>query len=765
MTMKNYGKKYTILILEEMPKEGVVGNAISRLMNELESNGAKVIVATSFDDCYSMLYANTAIDCLMLTSSMSGSQLDENERFYVLIDKLNKRQENVPVFLLAERKKITLSVTRDLMEKVDEFAWILEDTPDFIAGRAIAAMSRYRERQLPPLMSALMKYDDVHEYSWAAPGHQGGVGFTKTPAGQRFYSYYGEGIFRTDMGIERGNLGSLLDHTGAFGDSEKYAARVFGADQSYSLVTGTSGANRTIMQACMNADELVIVDRNCHKSIEQGLMLSGALPVYMVPTRNRYGIIGPIYPKQMEPESLVANAKKSTLTKADAENRAVYAVVTNCTYDGLCYNAKRAQDILFKSSDRIHFDEAWYGYARFNPIYDGYFAMRGEPEKNNQGPTVFATHSTHKLLNALSQASWLHVRNGKSAIDFQRFNQAYMMHATTSPLYAISASNDIAVSQMDGNKGLSLTTEVIREAVDFRQAMAKLFNEYQADGDWFFKPWNADKVTDPQSNKTYGFEEAPAELLVSCQDCWKMDPKDSWHGFHDMPEDWCLLDPIKVSILAPGMGDDGHLLASGVPAALVTMYLGRYGIIPTRTTDFQVMFLFSMGITKGKWATLVNTLLSFKRHYDANSPLSKVLPALVDNYADIYGELGLKELGDKMFSYLKKHNPSEKLNAAYSNLPEAVITPRKAFQAIVANNVEMVASNELAGRVAANAVIPYPPGIPMLMSGENFGDNSSPQIKYLQSLEVWDKAFPGFEHETEGTEVENGVYHVLCLKD
>ena len=141
------------------------------------------------------------------------------------------------------------------------------------------------------------------------------------------------------------------------------------------------------------------------------------------------------------------------------------------------------------------------------------------------------------------------------------------------------------------------------------------------------------------------------------------------------------------------------------------------------------------------------------------------MPALVDNYADIYGELGLKDLGDKMFSYLKKHNPSEKLNAAYSNLPEAVITPRKAFQAIVANNVEMVASNKLVGRVAANAVIPYPPGIPMLMSGENFGDNSSPQIKYLQSLEVWDKAFPGFEHETEGTEVENGVYHVLCLKD
>ncbi|WP_434355979.1 arginine decarboxylase [Parasalinivibrio latis] len=763
--MRTYGKKYTVLILEESPKGGVVGNAIQRLVDELEDNGTKVIRATSFDDCYSILFANTAIDCMMLTSSMSGSQSEENERFYVLIEKLNRRQEDVPVFLLAERKKITLHVTREMMEKVVEFAWILEDTADFIAGRAIAAMRRYRERLLPPLMAAMMNYDDVHEYSWAAPGHQGGVGFTKTPAGQRFYNYYGEGLFRTDMGIERGLLGSLLDHTGAFGDSEKYAARVFGADQSYSLVTGTSGANRTVMQACMNENELIIVDRNCHKSIEQGLMLTGALPVYMVPTRNRYGIIGPIYPKQMEKAALDESAANSELTKDLAGNRSVYAVLTNCTYDGLCYNAASAQDILAQSSDRIHFDEAWFGYARFNPIYHNHHAMRGDPEdKPVGGPTVFATHSTHKLLNALSQASWLHVRNGKGAISFERFNQAYMMHATTSPLYAISASNDVAVAMMDGNKGESLTLEVIREAVDFRQAMGRLYREFTDDGDWFFKPWNAERVTDPESGKTYAFEEAPADMLTANQDCWVMHPDDTWHGFKDMPPDWCMLDPIKVSLLAPGMGEDGNLLDTGVPAALVTQYLGRYGIVPTRTTDFQVMFLFSMGITKGKWATLVNTLLSFKKHYDDNSPIREVLPELAASNPDVYADMGLSELGDRMFAFLKQHNPSEKLNAAYSTLPEAVITPRKAYQAIVADDVEMVPVGNLANRIAANAIIPYPPGIPMLMSGESFGDDASPQIGYLKSLQIWDATFPGFEHETEGAESEHGVYSVMCVK-
>ncbi|MFD2176820.1 arginine decarboxylase [Veronia pacifica] len=763
--MKRYGKKFNVLILEEANRTGVVGSSIERLVSELESEGAQVLVANSFDDCYSVIFTNTAIDCLMLSSAMSGSQLEENERFYVLIEKLNRRQQGVPVFLLAERKKITLHVTREMMEKVDEFAWILEDTPDFIAGRAIAAMKRYRAKLLPPLMAALMEYDDIHEYSWAAPGHQGGVGFTKTPAGQRFYSYYGEGIFRTDMGIERGAIGSLLDHTGAFGESEKFAARVFGAHQSYSLVTGTSGANRTIMSACMNEDDIVICDRNCHKSIEQGLMLSGARPVYLLPTRNRYGIIGPIYPDQLSEPVLKKRAEEYTLTKDHAQKRPVYAVLTNCTYDGLCYNAKKAQDILAASSDRIHFDEAWYGYARFNPIYDNHYAMRGDPVENPDSPTVFATHSTHKLLNALSQASFLHVRNGKSAISFDRFNQAYMMHATTSPLYAICASNDIAAAMMDGNRGHSLTLEVIREAVDFRQAMGRLNREFSKSGDWFFKPWNADTVKNPENGQTYSFEDAPADLLCESQQAWMMKPNDDWHGFKDMPDDWCMLDPIKVSILAPGMGDNGDLLETGVPATLVTLYLGRFGIVPTRTTDFQVMFLFSMGITKGKWATLVNTLMGFKRHYDANTPLTESLPDLVGEFPDAYSEMGLKDLGNKIFDYLKEHNPSEVLNAAYENLPEAIVTPREAFKQIVSDNVEMVPSNQLTGRVAANAVIPYPPGIPMLMSGESFGDQNSPQIKYLRSLEVWDEMFPGFEKETEGTELHDGVYHVMCIKD
>jgi arginine decarboxylase len=317
---------------------------------------------------------------------------------------------------------------------------------------------------------------------------------------------------------------------------------------------------------------------------------------------------------------------------------------------------------------------------------------------------------------------------------------------------------------MDGPGGTMLTTSAIKEAVQFRKAVAKIHKRHQADGDWFFKPWNAEVVRDPQTGKQHDFAEAPVDLLVNEQDCWRLHPKDTWHGFTGLTDNWCMLDPIKVSLLTPGMGDDGKLLEEGVPAELFTAYVSRFGIVPTRTTDFQVMFLFSVGITKGKWATLINTLLSFKRFYDSNAPLTQVLPELAKNNPDRYGSMGLKDLGDEMFAFLRKYDPGTVLNNAYSTIPVPEMTPRHAFEYMVTGDVELVPAEKLPGRIAANAVMPYPPGIPMVISGENLGGKDSPQINYLKALGQWDAAFPGFEHEVEGAEVVDGVYNVLCIK-
>jgi arginine decarboxylase len=760
--------KSKVLIIEDGLNrlDTALGRSAQALADELEMRDMVVIKAVSYKDGMANIVSDASIHAVLLSWELEGNSSSGSRPAAALLETVRERHEKVPVFLMAESSEGTKDITEKVMSQVDEFVWMLADTADFIAGRVVAAVVRYREQLLPPFAAALAKYSRLREHSWSAPGHQGGIAFTKLPVGRVFFDFYGENLFRTDMGIERGQLGSLLDHTGPVAESEKYAARVFGAHRSYNVVGGTSESNRTIMQACMKEADVVVCDRNCHKSIEQGLMLTGALPVYMVPTRNRYGIIGPVHPEEMTSKAIKKKIAESPLTKDGASKNLVYGVLTNCTYDGLCYNAAQAQDLLAQSTPRVHFDEAWYGYARFNPIYADHYAMRGDSgDHPADGPTVFATHSTHKLLAALSQASYIHVRNGREAIPHDRFNQSYMMHATTSPLYAIIASNDIASAMMDGSGGRILTTEVIREAVHFRQAVARAHKRHEASSDWFFKPWNAEKVKDPKTGKIYPFEEAPVDLLVHEQDCWRLHPADTWHGFDDLKDNWCMLDPIKVSLLTPGMGDDGQLLDEGIPAELFTAYVTRFGIVPTRTTDFQVMFLFSIGITKGKWATLINTLLSFKRFYDRNAPLGEVLPELVQAHPERYGSLGLKDLGSEMFAFLKEHDPGAALNAAYSTIPLPDMSPRHAFQHIVSGHVELVPAEKLPGRTAANAVMPYPPGIPMAMSGENFGGEDSPQINYLKTLGRWDAQFPGFEHEVEGAEVVDGVYNVLCIKN
>jgi arginine/lysine/ornithine decarboxylase len=676
-----------------------------------------------------------------------------------LLKLVRSRNEKIPIFLMAERGEAS-SIPIDVMEMVDEYVWTLEDTAAFVGGRVVAAIRRYLEVMLPPLAKALMKFSQEYEYSWHTPGHTGGTAFLKSPVGRIFFDYFGENLLRSDLSISVGALGSLLDHSGPMGEHERYAARVFGAHRSYCVTNGTSMSNRVIFMAAVARDQIALCDRNCHKSIEHSLVMTGAIPTYFVPLRNRYGIIGPIPPQRLTPAAIKAAIKDNALVPKGADLRPVYSVVTNSTYDGLCYNARRVEELLDPSVDRIHFDEAWYAYARFNPIYRDRHAMHGDP-KDHKGPTVFATHSTHKLLAALSQASLLHIRDGRSPIPHERFNESFMMHASTSPFYPIIVSNDITAAMMDGPGGVALTTESIEEAVSFRQTMGRVHREFARKGEWFFNTWNADQVKEGKGGKKTAFADASADFLVREPDAWVLHPGEQWHGFTDLEDDYCMLDPIKVSILTPGVADKGGLDKWGIPATLLTAYLHRVGVEVEKTTDFTILFLFSIGITKGKWGTLLNALLDFKRDYDANTPLAQVLP---DLSADVYAGMGLKDLADQMFAMLKKTRQTHWLAEAFSTLPTPAMTPNAAYQHLVKDQIEHVPLDKLANRVLATSVVPYPPGIPMLMPGEETGPADGPYLGYLQALATWDRQFPGFGHDTHGVENRGGTYYVQCLK-
>ncbi|MDU7483494.1 MAG: Orn/Lys/Arg decarboxylase N-terminal domain-containing protein [Hafnia alvei] len=764
----NHLKKRKVLVVNSdiKNKNTANGQSIYNLIEALEERNLSVIVATTYNDGIASITSDASICCVFVDWTSEEDNADSHSQALKLLQEIRRRNKTVPVLLMAEHACLE-TLTLETMELANEFIWMQEDTAEFIASRSIALIKKYFDQLLPPFTKALFNYTNGSpEYSWAAPGHQGGVAFTKSAVGREFLDFFGENLFRTDTGIERDSLGSLLDHSGPIKDSEAYAARVFGAHQSYSVLNGTSGSNRAVMSAVVGEGQFALCDRNCHKSIEQGLVMTGGVPVFFIPTRNRFGIIGPIPKSQFQPESIQQKIDAHPLKQLAVDPKPVYSVVTNCTYDGMCYNAKQAQDLLAESVDTIHFDEAWYAYARFNPLYRDRFAMRGNPaEHDAAGPTVFATQSTHKLLAALSQASYIHIRNGKKPIEHSRFNESYMLQSTTSPLYAIIAANEIGAAMMDDQQGEALTQEVIDEAVDFRLALAKVHAAFAAKGEWFFSPWNAPDVIDAETGKKVPFMSASKEQLTTDPECWVLRPGENWHGFEQLEDDWCMLDPIKAGILVPGMGDDGEMQETGIPAAVVTAFLYQHGIVPSRTTDFMVLCLFSVGITKGKWGTLINVLIEFKKHYDSNTPLSVCLPDLAASHAENYAGMGMKDLCDEMFAYMKTSQMDKLQAAAFSHIPTPVKLPRAAFQDHMAGRCELLSLDKLAGRISAVGVIPYPPGIPIVMPGESFGTTEQPWLQYIYSIAKWGKKFPGFEKELEGAELKDGQYYIWALKN
>jgi arginine decarboxylase len=749
-----------LVVDDELASPTAEGRAARALVQELQGRGMEVVEAASAEDGMSVIVSDSAIHAVLMDWTLADDE--RHCKATDLLEFVRSRNDKIPVFLMAERGQAT-SIPIPVMEMVDEFIWTLEDTAAFVGGRVAAASRRYLDVMLPPLAAALMKFTQEYEYSWHTPGHTGGTAFLKSPVGRIFFDYFGENLLRSDLSISVGALGSLLDHTGPIGEHEKYAARVFGAHRTYCVTNGTSTSNRVIFMAAVARDQIALCDRNCHKSIEHSLVMSAGIPTYLVPLRNRYGIIGPIPPERLGKAAIAEAIKRNPLVTSGVDTRAVYSVVTNSTYDGLCYDARRVEELLDPSVDRIHFDEAWYAYARFNPVYRDRHAMHGDP-KDHQGPTVFATHSTHKLLAALSQASFLHIRDGRSPIPHARFNESFMMHASTSPLYPIIVSNDVTAAMMEGPGGLALTSESIEEAVAFRQTMGRVHRQFAEKREWFFNTWNPDAVTDPRTGKTIPFEEAPPELLTTNPDCWVLHPGDVWHGFGHLEDGYCMLDPIKVSVVTPGVADSGGLDTRGIPATLLTAYLHCRGVEVEKTTDFTILFLFSIGITKGKWGTLLNALLEFKRDYDRNAPLTEVLPDLAKGYPDTYGGLGLRDIADQMFGQLKDTKQTHWLAEAFSTLPAPVMSPNAAYQFLVRDQIEHVPFDELADRVLATSVVPYPPGIPMLMPGEATGAADGPYLSYLRALSSWDRRFPGFGHDTHGVENRDGTYYVQCLK-
>jgi arginine decarboxylase len=749
--------RWVLLIASEVGRtDSVSDRAMERLVSAISDEGYEVVRTSTPEDGLSLVTSDPSYSTILLDWDLEGeSQFDERAALQIL-RAVRRRNKKIPIFLIADRTLVS-ELPLEVVKQVHEYIHLFGDTPAFIANRVDFAVQRYHEQLLPPYFRELKKYTAQGAYSWDAPGHMGGVAYLKHPVGQEFHSFFGENLLRSDLGISTAPLGSWLDHVGPPGDSERNAARIFGADWTFFVLGGSSTSNQIVGHGIIAQDDIVLADANCHKSICHSLTVTGARPVYFKPTRNGYGMIGLVPLKRFSAENVQALISRSPFAPGARSQSPTCAVVTNSTYDGLCYDVDKVTTQLAQSVPRIHFDEAWYAYAKFHHIYKGRFAM-GVPDDMPDRPAIFSTQSTHKMLAAFSMGSMVHIKlSPRAPLDFDQFNEAFMMHGTTSPFYPLIASLDVAAAMMDEPAGPTLMSETLQDAISFRKAMSSIAHRLRAaEQGWFFRLYQPEYVFDPLDGQTYLLEEAADGLLTNRSSCWTLKPGQDWHGYQDedIADDYCMLDPAKVTILTPGVNAQGVVSDWGIPAAVLTEFLDSRRVEIARTGDYTVLVLFSVGTSKGKWGALLENLFEFKRLYDTEAPLEEALPELVLKYPVRYRNVTLKELSDEMHAAMVELNLAGLVNDACDEDFDPILTPAQTYQKLVRGETERIRFADMAGRIAAVMLVPYPPGIPMSMPGERLGSSESPVIKLIVAMEEFGKRFPGFEREVHGIEVD-----------
>ena len=740
--------KFPVLIVHrDIKADTVAGDRVRAIAQELTQDGFSILPTASAAEGRIVASTHHGLACILVAAEGAGENSRLLQDMVELIRVARVRAPQLPIFALGEQVTIE-NAPAEAMADLNHLRGILylyEDTVSFLARQVARAAHNYLDGLLPPFFKALVQHTAQSNYSWHTPGHGGGVAYRKSPVGQAFHQFFGENTLRSDLSVSVPELGSLLDHTGPLAEAEARAARNFGADHTFFVINGTSTANKIVWHSMVGRDDLVLVDRNCHKSILHSIIMTGAIPLYLCPERNELGIIGPIPLSEFSRESIQAKIDASPLARGRAP-KVKLAVVTNSTYDGLCYNAEMVKQALGDSVEVLHFDEAWYAYAAFHEFYAGRYGMGTQCDE--QSPLVFTTHSTHKLLAAFSQASMIHVQDGgQRQLDRDRFNEAFMMHISTSPQYGIIASLDVASAMMEGPAGRSLIQETFDEALSFRRALANVRRNLSAE-DWWFSIW--------QPGAADG-----ADALSTTD--WVLQPDADWHGFGEVASDYVLLDPIKVTLVMPGLNAAGKLEEQGIPAAVVSKFLWERGLVVEKTGLYSFLVLFSMGITKGKWSTLLTELLEFKRSYDANLPLIDVLPSIAHAGAGRYHAMGLRDLCDALHGCYRENATAKALKSMYTALPELAIKPADAYDKLVRGEVEAVPIDQLQGRIAAVMLVPYPPGIPLIMPGERFTAATRSILDYLAFARTFDQAFPGFDIDVHGLQTDVGEYSVDCL--
>ena len=677
-----------------------------------------------------------------------------------------------PLWALADTHRISDIAVFSLTGEVDGYIYLGQQTPAYYAKQIVASIVSYGLTLLPPFFGGLMAYDSEANITFACPGHQGGQFYRKSPAGQLFFKHFGEGLFRNDLCNADVDLGDLLIHEGAADAAERYAAQVFGADKTYFVLNGTSTSNKVVTTAVLKRGDLVLFDRNNHKSLHQGaLVQAGAVPIFLPTARNPFGMIGAVDWEAWDEDQLRQRIREHPLVQDSERWRAErpfrMACIQLATYDGTVYNVRKVLEKIGHLCDYVLWDEAWIGYNAFHPLFADHSPMRIE-QLGPEMAGLFSTQSVHKQGAGFSQASQIHkrdehIRDQKRFIDHKRFNESFLINASTSPFYPLFASLDVNAKIHDGKAGEVLWDRCIELGIETRKKLREFCAYYEKIGrsdeeKWFFDPFVPDVVTLHDSEFARDvvaepWENLPTEVIKREQQCWNFHPESAWHGYSGYSEGYAMVDPNKLALLTPGINrKTGEYLDFGVPATVVANYLREQRVVPEKCDLNSILFLMTPAEDESKLNTLIAKLVKFKNFWDHDAPLFEVLPSICAANPARYDGYTVRRICGEMHNFYREADIKElqRLSFRAASFPELAMSSKDAYEALVANEVDYVPLENIKGRISATLALIYPPGIGVVVPGERWDDRAQPMLDYFLAFQESFNRFPGFNYEVQG---------------
>lgn len=764
----DYFRRFTFLFaMPTFDADDLEGVRLNQIVDEIERSGFEVVKARKLEDAEIAVQTDAAIGCMVVDWGKKGLE----GKTAALINLMRRRGLDFPIILLIRRKRFE-DVPVEVLDFIDGYVFLSEETPPFIAKNLVSRLKQYAETLKTPFFGALVDYAEEGNQLWTCPGHNGGVFYSRSPIGRVFMEHLGEAVFRDDIDNSVLDLGDLLTHEGPALRAQKEAAQIFGAEKTYFVLNGTSTSNKVALSALVTDSDLVLFDRNNHKAALHGaLMICGGIPVYVPTVRNAWGLIGPMNWQAFEENALRESIRTNPLVKDPEAWRRPrpfrVAVVEQCTYDGTIYSAEMIIKRIGHLCDYILFDEAWAGFMKFHPLYAGRFAM-GLTELGPDSPGIIATQSTHKQLASFSQASQIHmkdrhIRGQKRRVEHRRFNESFMQHASTSPFYPLFASLDVGAQMMKGRSGEVLWDDTIRLGIELRKKIRAVRREFEEkeprpERRWFFEPFVPERVEIPDVSREGAMHNVPWESVSTDQlatnpSYWQLGPDVSWHGFPGMTAGFVMTDPNKLTLLTPGFDRaTGGYAEHGIPAPVVAQFLRENRIVPEKNDLNSLLFLLTPGVEASKAGTLISGLVAFKKLHDDNALLEDAIPEFARRRPARYAGIRLRDLCADMHRFFRQADVSALQAKQFTSdhLPEIAISPHAAARALVRNDVDYLPIDEIAGRIATTPFVVYPPGIATIVPGERLTERAQPMIDYLMMFETCFNTFPGFDVEIQG---------------